>query len=280
MPELPEVETTRLGLMPLVQQTITQVIVRNGALRWPIPQHLPELLQGKTLHALSRRAKYILAHFDEGVLLLHLGMSGRICLLEQNETPQKHDHFDIVFSNGQVLRLRDPRRFGAVLWAGKNPQEHVLLKVLGPEPLEQAFDADYLYRNTRTRSAAIKIVIMDSHLVVGVGNIYASESLFRARINPQRQAKSLSKAECARLVTEIKNTLSDALAAGGSSLRDFFGADGNPGYFQQQYFVYGRANDKSGEPCRVCSTPIKMIRQGQRSTFYCESCQSKAFSRR
>lgn len=256
------------------------MIIRNSALRWPIPQHLPELLQGKTLHALSRRAKYILAHFDEGVLLLHLGMSGRICLLEQNETPQKHDHFDIVFSNGQVLRLRDPRRFGAVLWAGKNPQEHMLLKVLGPEPLEQAFDADYLYRNTRTRSAAIKIVIMDSHLVVGVGNIYASESLFRARINPQRQAKSLSKAECARLVMEIKNTLSDALAAGGSSLRDFFGADGNPGYFQQQYFVYGRANDKSGEPCRVCSAPIKMIRQGQRSTFYCESCQSKAFSRR
>jgi len=275
MPELPEVETTRLGLMPLVQQTVAQVIIRNGSLRWPIPQQLPELLQGKTLHALSRRAKYILAHFDEGVLLLHLGMSGRICLLEKDEAPQKHDHFDIVFANGQVLRLRDPRRFGAVLWAGKIPQEHMLLKVLGPEPLEQAFDADYLYRNTRTRSAAIKIAIMDSHLVVGVGNIYASESLFRARIHPQRSAKSLTKAECARLVTEIKNTLSDALAAGGSSLRDFFGADGNPGYFQQQYFVYGRANDKSGEPCLVCGAPIKMIRQGQRSTFYCGKCQAK-----
>jgi len=275
MPELPEVETTRLGLMPLVQQTVAQVIIRNGSLRWPIPQQLPELLRGKTLHALSRRAKYILAHFDEGVLLLHLGMSGRICLLEKDEAPQKHDHFDIVFANGQVLRLRDPRRFGAVLWAGKIPQEHMLLKVLGPEPLEQAFDADYLYRNTRTRSAAIKIAIMDSHLVVGVGNIYASESLFRARIHPQRSAKSLTKAECARLVTEIKNTLSDALAAGGSSLRDFFGADGNPGYFQQQYFVYGRANDKTGEPCRVCSSPIKMLRQGQRSTFYCGKCQAK-----
>jgi len=275
MPELPEVETTRLGLMPLLQQTVAQVIIRNGSLRWPIPQQLPELLRGKTLHALSRRAKYILAHFDEGVLLLHLGMSGRICLLEKDEAPQKHDHFDIVFANGQVLRLRDPRRFGAVLWAGKIPQEHMLLKVLGPEPLEQAFDADYLYRNTRTRSAAIKIAIMDSHLVVGVGNIYASESLFRARIHPQRSAKSLTKAECARLVTEIKNTLSDALAAGGSSLRDFFGADGNPGYFQQQYFVYGRANDKTGEPCRVCSSPIKMLRQGQRSTFYCGKCQAK-----
>lgn len=275
MPELPEVETTRLGLMPLEQQQVAQVIIRNGSLRWPIPQNLPELLQGKTLRSLSRRAKYILAYFDEGVLLLHLGMSGRICLLEKDEPPQKHDHFDIVFASGQVLRLRDPRRFGAVLWAGKNPQEHMLLKVLGPEPLEDAFSADYLYGNIRTRSAAIKIVIMDSHLVVGVGNIYASESLFRARINPQRSANSLTKAECARLVTEIKHTLTDALAAGGSSLRDFFGADGNPGYFQQQYFVYGRANDKGGEPCRVCSAPIKMIRQGQRSTFYCAKCQAK-----
>lgn len=275
MPELPEVETTRLGLMPLVRQQVAQVVIRNGSLRWPIPQTLPELLQGKTLQSLSRRAKYILAHFDHGVLLLHLGMSGRICLLEQDEAPQKHDHFDIVFTSGQVLRLRDPRRFGAVLWAGNKPQEHMLLKVLGPEPLEDAFSADYLYRNIRTRSAAIKIVIMDSHLVVGVGNIYASESLFRARINPQRPAQSLTKAECARLVTEIKHTLTDALAAGGSSLRDFFGADGNPGYFQQQYFVYGRANDKGGEPCRVCSAPIKMIRQGQRSTFYCAKCQAK-----
>jgi formamidopyrimidine-DNA glycosylase len=277
MPELPEVETTRLGLVPLLGQTVVSVIIRNGALRWPIPQNLPELLQGKTLRTLTRRAKYILAHFDNGVLLLHLGMSGRICLLAQDETPQKHDHFDIGFANGQVLRLRDPRRFGAVLWAGNNPQEHMLLKVLGPEPLESDFTADYLYRNIRTRSAAIKIAIMDSHLVVGVGNIYASESLFRARIHPERAAKSLTKAECARLVTEIKSTLSDALAAGGSSLRDFFGADGNPGYFQQQYFVYGRASDKAGEPCRVCGAAIKMIRQGQRSTFYCGICQAKAF---
>jgi formamidopyrimidine-DNA glycosylase len=280
MPELPEVETTRLGLVPLVNQTVADVLIRNGSLRWPIPQDLPELLQGRSLRALTRRAKYILAHFDNGVLLLHLGMSGRICLLEQDEPAQKHDHFDISFANGQVLRLRDPRRFGAVLWAGDNPQQHMLLKVLGPEPLEPDFTADYLYRNIRSRSAAIKIAVMDSHLVVGVGNIYASESLFRARIHPERPAKSLTKAECVRLVNEIKSTLSDALAAGGSSLRDFFGADGNPGYFQQQYFVYGRANDKGGEPCRVCGAPIKMIRQGQRSTFYCGRCQAKAFSRR
>jgi len=273
MPELPEVETTRLGLMPLVNQTVAQVVIRNGSLRWPIPQDLPDLLCGQTLRLLTRRAKYILAHFDNGVLLLHLGMSGRICLLAQDEVPQKHDHFDIGFASGQVLRLRDPRRFGAVLWAGLNPQQHMLLKSLGPEPLSDAFNGQYLYQQLRSRSAAIKIAIMDSHLVVGVGNIYASESLFRARIHPEKSAKTLTLAQCERLVAEIKSTLKDALAAGGSSLRDFFGADGNPGYFQQQYFVYGRANDKGGEPCRVCNAPIKMIRQGQRSTFYCERCQ-------
>lgn len=273
MPELPEVETTRLGLIPLVNQTVADVVIRNSSLRWPIPQSLPELLQGQTLRKLTRRAKYILAHFDHGVLLLHLGMSGRICLLAQDEPPQKHDHFDICFASGQILRLRDPRRFGAVLCAGEHPEQHMLLKVLGPEPLSEAFSGQYLYQHTRTRSAAIKITIMDSHLVVGVGNIYASESLFRARISPQKPAKELTLAECERLAQEIKNTLSDALVAGGSSLRDFFGADGNPGYFQQQYFVYGRANDKDGEPCRVCGAPIRMIRQGQRSTFYCASCQ-------
>lgn len=280
MPELPEVETTRLGLMPLVNQTVAQVVIRNGSLRWPIPADLPRLLKGQTLKSLTRRAKYILAHFDNGVLLLHLGMSGRICLLVGDEPPQKHDHFDICFAHGQVLRLRDPRRFGAVLWAGQDPQQHMLLKTLGPEPLDDAFNGQYLYQQLRSRSAAIKIAIMDSHLVVGVGNIYASESLFRARIHPQKSAKTLKLAQCERLVAEIKSTLQDALAAGGSSLRDFFGTDGNPGYFQQQYFVYGRANDKGGEPCRVCGTPIKMIRQGQRSTFYCENCQSQKAIRR
>lgn len=273
MPELPEVETTRLGLIPLVNQTVADVVIRKSSLRWPIPQSLPELLQGKTLRKLTRRAKYILAHFDHGVLLLHLGMSGRISLLAQDEPPQKHDHFDICFASGQILRLRDPRRFGAVLWAGEHPEQHMLLKVLGPEPLSDAFSGQYLYQHTRTRTAAIKITIMDSHLVVGVGNIYASESLFRARINPQKPAKELTLAECERLTLQIKNTLSDALVAGGSSLRDFFGADGNPGYFQQQYFVYGRANEKGGEPCRVCGAPISMIRQGQCSTFYCPHCQ-------
>jgi len=269
MPELPEVETTRRGLLPLVGQTVERVIIRNASLRWPIPKNITHSLPSQKLIELTRRAKYILARFDTGTLILHLGMSGRICLLAQNEPPAKHDHFDMQFKDGQVLRLRDPRRFGAVLWANGDVNAHSLLSVLGPEPLDGSFDGTWLYQHIRTRSAPIKNAIMDSHLVVGVGNIYASESLFRARINPQTPANKLSKAACNRLVLEIKSTLSDALVAGGSSLRDFFGADGNPGYFQQEYFVYGR----TGQPCKICSRPIKTIRLGQRSTFYCAHCQ-------
>lgn len=273
MPELPEVETTRRGLLPLIGQTVKQVVIRNPALRWPIPGHLVQTLQDRQLIELSRRAKYIIAKFgnsaESGSLILHLGMSGRICLLEQDEPPAKHDHFDIHFADGHVLRLRDPRRFGAVLWAAGDPNEHGLLSVLGPEPLEAAFDGAYLHKNIRTRTSPIKNVIMDSHLVVGVGNIYASESLFRARINPKTPANKLSLARCERLVAEIKSTLQDALQAGGSSLRDFFGADGNPGYFQQEYFVYARTN----QPCKVCGAAIKSIRLGQRSTFFCSHCQ-------
>ncbi|OIQ91110.1 formamidopyrimidine-DNA glycosylase [mine drainage metagenome] len=271
MPELPEVETTRLGILPLVGETVADVVIRNGSLRWPIPQSLPEMLAHQRLNALTRRAKYILAHFDTGVLLLHLGMSGRLSLLAQNEAPQKHDHFDIIFKNGQVLRLRDPRRFGAVLWAGTDPAKHMLLSKLGPEPLDDVFTGQYLYQHLRTRSVAIKTAIMDSHLVVGVGNIYASESLFRARIHPEASAKTLSLTACDRLADEIKSTLREALAAGGSSLRDFFGADGKPGYFQQEYFVYARTN----QPCKVCAQSIKSIRLGQRSTFFCEHCQKR-----
>lgn len=269
MPELPEVETTRLGLLSLLEQTVSTVVIRHRSLRWPIPQDLPDLLEGQTLRALTRRAKYILAHFDCGVLLLHLGMSGRICLLTQNEPAQKHDHFDLVFKDGQVMRLRDPRRFGAVLWAGEQYTQHKLLSTLGPEPLDAMFTGKYLHQHMRTRTSAIKTTVMDSHLVVGVGNIYASESLFRAKINPTTPANKLSLLQCERLVVEIKSTLNDALKAGGSSLRDFFGTDGNPGYFQQQYFVYGR----TGESCRACGQPILNIKQGQRSTFYCGVCQ-------
>jgi formamidopyrimidine-DNA glycosylase len=273
MPELPEVETTRLGLLPVLGQTVSQVTVRNHGMRWPIPQNLPQTLQGLTLQKLDRRAKYILATmqnaFTSGTLLLHLGMSGRLCLLEQFTPPEKHDHLDIQFSDGRVIRLRDPRRFGAVLWMAEDVNLHPLLAALGPEPLQDTFNATYLHNNMHTRTAAIKTTIMDAHLVVGVGNIYASESLFRARIAPQTPANQLTLKQCERLVVEIKSTLIDALKAGGSSLRDFFGADGNPGYFQQSYFVYGR----TGEPCRVCGKPILCARQGQRSTFYCGVCQ-------
>lgn len=269
MPELPEVETTRRGLFPLLQQTASHVIIRNASLRWPIPAHLPETLSNQKLHELSRRGKYILARFDTGSLLLHLGMSGRICLLAKDEPPQKHDHFDIHFKDGHVMRLRDPRRFGAVLWAGREPHKHVLLSVLGPEPLDDEFNGAWLYQQLRNKTAAIKNVIMDSHLVVGVGNIYASESLFRSGIHPETAANNVSKARCERLVKEIKATLSDALLAGGSSLRDFFGADGNPGYFQQEYFVYGRTS----QSCKICNAQIKTVRLGQRSTFFCPTCQ-------
>ncbi|HEY8118172.1 MAG TPA: bifunctional DNA-formamidopyrimidine glycosylase/DNA-(apurinic or apyrimidinic site) lyase [Methylophilaceae bacterium] len=269
MPELPEVETTRRGLLPLVGQTVRHVIIRNPSLRWPIPGHLSQSLNNQRLLELTRRAKYILARFDTGSLILHLGMSGRICLLAQDEPYAKHDHFDIHFTDGHVLRLRDPRRFGAVLWVEGDASQHVLLRVLGPEPLEETFNGAWLHKQIRTRSAPIKNVIMDSHMVVGVGNIYASESLFRAGISPITPANKLSLTRCNLLVAEIKSTLQDALAAGGSSLRDFFGADGNPGYFQQEYFVYGR----TGQPCKQCAKAIKMLRIGQRSTFYCSGCQ-------
>ncbi|MDX1915728.1 MAG: bifunctional DNA-formamidopyrimidine glycosylase/DNA-(apurinic or apyrimidinic site) lyase [Methylophilus sp.] len=276
MPELPEVETTRIGLMPVLGQVVRQVSVRNSAMRWPIPAHITHTLQGKQLVALARRAKYILATFSDanhtGTLILHLGMSGRLSLLESSVQAEKHDHFDIQFDDGRLIRLRDPRRFGAVLWADGDPQQHALLAHLGPEPLESQFTAAYLYQQVRTRTAAIKTTIMDAHLVVGVGNIYASESLFRAGIHPQKLANQLTLKQCERLVEEIKATLQDALNAGGSSLRDFFGADGNPGYFQQSYFVYGR----TGEPCRICNKPILSIKQGQRTTFFCAQCQKNS----
>lgn len=275
MPELPEVETTRLGLLPLVGKTVQSVTIRHPSLRWPIPSDLVTTLPNQSLNAITRRAKYLLCDFGDaksGTLLLHLGMSGRICLLDDNYPPEKHDHFDIMFTDQSVLRLRDPRRFGAVLWINNKLSDHVLLNQLGPEPLEEAFNAGYLYAALANKSLAIKNAIMDGHVVVGVGNIYASESLFRARIHPEASAKTISMKQCEALVREIKATLQDALNAGGSSLRDFFGADGNPGYFQQSYFVYARTN----EPCQVCGEAIQNIRLGQRSTFFCPRCQKRS----
>ncbi|HLY97226.1 MAG: bifunctional DNA-formamidopyrimidine glycosylase/DNA-(apurinic or apyrimidinic site) lyase [Sideroxydans sp.] len=270
MPELPEVETTLRGLAPhLTGKQVQDVVIRNPQLRWPIPRNLPDLLHGQTIRKLRRRAKYLLIEFDQGTLILHLGMSGSLRIHPVGTPAEKHDHFDLVVNNGQLLRLCDPRRFGAVLWHEGDVMRHPLLAALGPEPLEAGFDAGHLYAATRKRKAAIKLVIMDNHVVVGVGNIYANEALFRAGIRPQLGAGRLSKERCARLSETIKEVLRAAIRKGGSSLRDYVDSDGKPGYFQQHYFVYGR----TGEPCRRCGSAIKHLRQGQRSTFYCPHCQ-------
>jgi formamidopyrimidine-DNA glycosylase len=217
----------------------------------------------------DRRSKYLLLDCEAGWLILHLGMSGSLRIVPAQQAPGKHDHFDLVLDSGRALRLTDPRRFGAVLWQAGEPARHKLLRGLAPEPFDAAFDADWLYRRTRGRSAAIKSVLMDSRVVCGVGNIYANEALFRAAIRPARAAGRISRSRCAGLVEAVRATLREAIEAGGSSLRDFVHADGSLGYFQQRYFVYGR----EGEPCRRCTAPIKALRIGQRSAFYCPRCQ-------
>lgn len=270
MPELPEVEITRRGLAAhLVGLTVADVVIRNAKLRWPIPKNLPKLLRGHIILSLKRRGKYLLMDCGNGTLILHLGMSGSLRILPASTAPEKHDHFDLILGNGTLIRLRDPRRFGAVLWHGGDAHTHPLLATLGPEPLEDDFDARYLYQATRERSLAIKQLIMDNHVVVGVGNIYANEALFRAGIRPQLAAGKLSLPRCTRLVAEVRATLNEAIWHGGSTLRDFIDTAGQPGYFQQHYWVYGRG----GEPCRKCGTPIKQIKQGQRPSFYCKYCQ-------
>jgi len=256
----------------MVGQRITDAVIRHAQLRWPIPKNLPRLLRSQTIRSIKRRAKYLLFDCGNGILILHLGMSGSLRILSAGTAVEKHEHFDLLLENGLLMRLRDPRRFGAVLWHEGDPAQHPLLAHLGVEPLEHEFDAAYLHRAIRKRSAAIKLVIMDSHVVVGVGNIYASEALFRAGIRPQLAANRLSLARCARLVQAIREILNEAIQLGGSTLRDYVGSNGNPGYFQQHYWVYGRAD----EPCRACGTIIKQIRQGQRSSFYCAHCQKGA----
>ncbi len=247
---------------------IDKAVIRNARLRWPIPEDMP--LAGLTIHKLERRAKYLLLRCETGTLILHLGMSGSLRILPEDVPPGTHDHFDLVLNNGKLMRLRDPRRFGAVLWHQGDINAHPLLSRLGPEPLDREnFDAGYLYQASRNRNVAIKQFIMDSHVVVGVGNIYASEALFSAGIRPQLKSGRLSLARCERLVCAIRATLDAAIIAGGSTLKDFVNASGSPGYFQQQHWVYGRA----GEPCRQCGTIIRQVRQGQRSSFYCEHCQ-------
>ncbi|MHB1094306.1 bifunctional DNA-formamidopyrimidine glycosylase/DNA-(apurinic or apyrimidinic site) lyase [Thiobacillus sp.] len=269
MPELPEVETTRLGLLPRLQgHALTRIVVRNPRLRWPVPTDLEARLAGLTLQRLDRRGKYLLFDFGETAQIVHLGMSGSLRLTRLDEPAALHDHVDWLFDDGTVLRLRDPRRFGAVLLTDDVPR-HPLLAHLGPEPLTPAFDAAYLHALCQRRTAAIKQVIMDAQVVVGVGNIYASESLFHAGIRPATAARRLSRPACARLVTAIKQVLTAAIAAGGSSLRDYVASDGELGYFQLQTRVYNRAD----LPCKTCGTPIRRIVQGQRASYYCPACQ-------
>ena len=270
MPELPEVETSRRGIEPhLLNKTIKNVTIRQHKLRWPIPKNLPDLAEGKKIRAICRRAKYIYLQLDNGSIIIHLGMSGslRICT---NKTPiEKHDHIDIGVTGNKILRLRDPRKFGCVLWTADDINEHKLIKSLGPEPLDDIFTASYMHKKSRKRTCSIKSFIMNSHMVVGVGNIYASESLFKAGINPKRKAGSVSLARFEKLVDAIKVTLRDSIEQGGTTLKDFTGGDGQPGYFAQKLLVYGRTDDQ----CPVCNKPIKKITQQARSTFYCPQCQ-------
>jgi len=273
MPELPEVEITRRGIEPhLTGKRITGVRVSERRLRWPIPSNLAARVTGRHIARVTRRGKYILidcsANGQTGWLLLHLGMSGSLRIMDARVRARQHEHFDLLLGK-RLLRLRDPRRFGAVLWTEGEIARHPLLAGLGAEPLDAAFTGKLLHASTRSRKAAIKLVLMNPSIIVGVGNIYANESLFHARIDPRTPGKRVSLARCETLVAAVKSTLEQALAAGGSSLRDFVHSDGSSGHFQQQYYVYGRA----GRPCRVCGTPIRQLRQGQRSTFYCPACQ-------
>lgn len=272
MPELPEVETTRRGLEPLLLgRRITGAVVRNAALRWPVAPELTSRLPGAAITAVGRRAKYLLLTTGHGHLLLHLGMSGSLRVLPAGTPPLKHDHVDILLDDGQCLRLRDPRRFGSILYAGDDPASHALLRNLGPEPLEtdaRALGA-HLHAASRSRRAAVKLFLMDASVVVGVGNIYASEALFRAGIRPGKPAAGLSRPAYMRLAAVIQAVLAEAIAAGGTTLRDFSNSDGLPGYFAQELAVYGR----TGAPCRACTTPIREQRLGQRSTFWCPVCQ-------
>lgn len=271
MPELPEVETTRQGLAPHLEgQRLNRIIVRQRRLRWPVPDDLSTKLDQSRLLRISRRAKYLLFHFETGVMLVHLGMSGSLRIVSNNNEAGKHDHIDFIFGNRQtILRLTDPRRFGTVLWLGKAPDTHPLLNKLGPEPLDDAFTGNGLYRRSRNRTIAVKQFIMDQTIVTGIGNIYANEALFKAGIRPTRAAGKISPQRYQKLVQAIKITLRAAIRQGGTTLRDFVGGDGRPGYFKQQLNVYGR----SGLPCPNCGAPLREIKQSGRTTIFCAHCQ-------
>ena len=270
MPELPEVETARRGITPYLRgKRVLEVVVRDRRLRWPIPSTLLQELPGQRIESVDRRGKYLLLRTAAGTALLHLGMSGSLRIVAGDTPPQKHDHVDLVMDTGQALRLRDPRRFGTLLWTRDDPERHKLLKDLGPEPLSDRLDGAYLFEASRGRKVAVKQFVMDSHVVVGVGNIYASESLFLAAIKPQRAAGRVTAKEYAALARAIKKVLTASIKAGGTTLRDFAREDGEPGYFAQRLRVYGRG----GEKCYRCGGTIKAKATGQRMTYWCPSCQ-------
>jgi len=270
MPELPEVETTRRGVAAhVVGRRIVNLQVYDSRLRWPVPGDLKERVSGRTVDAVDRRSKYLLFKLGPGALLVHLGMTGSLRVYTQPPARVRHDHIDVVFDDHAVLRYHDPRRFGAMLWAPTPVNAHPLLRALGPEPFDPAFDGDYLWRATRGRTAGIKLALMDSRLVVGVGNIYANEALFRAAIRPATPAWRVSRSRLKRLVAEVRAVLSEAIAKGGSTLRDYVDAGGAAGYFQLNYYVYARA----GKPCRICGGMIRNLRLGARSSFFCPRCQ-------
>ena len=268
MPELPEVETTLRGLEPhLLGRRISQIQIRQPRLRWPVPTEILSL-QGSTIQSLQRRAKYLLMYTDQGNMIWHLGMSGSMRILPSTEPSTRHEHIKITLDNGASLRYIDPRRFGALLFSDDDPLQHKLIHSLGPEPLSDDFNSDYLIESCKQRSSAIKNVIMDGHTVVGIGNIYACESLFLSAINPKTKACRISARRLQALVQAIKTILQQAIQQGGTTLQDFAQTDGRPGYFSQSLNVYGNKAD-----CPVCARPVTRITQGQRSTFYCKNCQ-------
>lgn len=270
MPELPEVETSRRGIEPWIAgKTISGVIVRDRRLRWPVARGIEKKLTGRSIDSVGRRAKYLLINTDDGTIIMHLGMTGSVFIVEQGAAAGVHDHIDIELDSGKVLRFRDPRRFGSFFWS-REPLAHPLLTGLGPEPLGGEFNGAHLYKNSRGRKVNVKQFIMNAQVVVGVGNIYASESLFLAGIHPKRAAGRVARHRYDALADSIKDVLDRSIQAGGTTLRDFYGGDGEPGYFAQKLEVY----DRDGEHCRICNTIIRSIVQGQRTTYYCKRCQT------
>jgi len=272
MPEIPEVETTRRGIQPhILNKDVMDMRLHRRDLRWPVSSELPNIVKGQTVESVSRRGKYLILEMQAGAILAHLGMSGSMRIASTSEPLRKHDHWELCFDAKTVLRFNDPRRFGALFWESGDWGQHKLIAHLGPEPLSEDFSPEYLFKNSRKRDLAIKNYIMDSKTVVGVGNIYAAESLFHSRIHPAMNARKLSRKKAETLVASIKRVLAAAIESGGTTLRDYVNGNGQPGYFQQELWVYGR----EGQPCKKCGQELKGQRMGQRATVFCRNCQSR-----